>query len=73
MFAPRHFKAIQDTGQQLVAVLDKSDSVGIIDRFFPDAALFLEAERFDRHIYKLYKKRMKKGGFFFDLFSQLSA
>lgn len=67
--APRHFKAIQDTGQQLSAVLDKSDSVGIIDRFFPDAALFLEAERFDRHIYKLYKKNNGEKVDFFSICS----
>jgi UDP-N-acetyl-2-amino-2-deoxyglucuronate dehydrogenase len=53
--APRHFKAIKDTGNQLVAILDKSDSVGIIDSYFPEAALFLEAERFDRHLYRLSK------------------
>lgn len=67
--APRHFKAIQDSGQQLVAVLDKSDSVGIIDRFFPDAALFLESERFDRHIYKLYKKDNEEKVDFFSICS----
>lgn len=54
--APRHFKAIKETNNQLVAILDRSDSVGIIDRYFPDAALFLESERFDRHLYKLSKK-----------------
>lgn len=54
--APRHFKAIKDTQNELVAILDKSDSVGIIDRYFPEAALFLESERFDRHLYKLSKK-----------------
>lgn len=54
--APRHFKAIKDTQNDLVAILDKSDSVGVIDRYFPDAALFLESERFDRHLYKLSKK-----------------
>ena len=54
--APRHFKAIKETGNQLIAVMDKSDSVGIIDSYFPDAALFLESERFDRHLYKLSKK-----------------
>lgn len=54
--APRHMQAIKDTGNQLVAMLDKSDSVGIIDRYFPDAALFLETERFDRHLYRLSKK-----------------
>lgn len=54
--APRHMQAIKDTGNNLVAILDKSDSVGIIDRYFPNAALFLESERFDRHIYRLSKK-----------------
>lgn len=54
--APRHMQAIKETGNNLVAILDKSDSVGIIDRYFPDAALFLESERFDRHIYRLSKK-----------------
>ena len=33
--APRHLKAIQDTGNTLVAALDPHDSVGILDRFFP--------------------------------------
>lgn len=54
--APRHLKAIKDTRQELVAALDKTDNVGIIDSFFPNAAFFLESERFDRHIYKLNKK-----------------
>lgn len=54
--APRHFKAIKETGNQLIAILDKSDSVGIIDSYFPEAALFLESERFDRHLYRLSKK-----------------
>ena len=49
-------QAIKETGNNLVAILDKSDSVGIIDRYFPNAALFLESERFDRHIYRLSKK-----------------
>lgn len=48
--APRHMKAIKDTGNVLVAALDKNDSVGIIDSFFPEADFFTEYERFDRHI-----------------------
>ncbi|MCS5583110.1 Gfo/Idh/MocA family protein [Marinobacter sp.] len=51
--APRHMAAIKDTGNELVAALDKNDSVGIIDSFFPDADFFTEFERFDRHIDKL--------------------
>ena len=51
--APRHMQAIAATGNRLVAALDPSDSVGVIDRFFPDSAFFTEFERFDRHIDKL--------------------
>jgi len=52
--APRHFKAIKETGNQLTAILDKSDSVGVIDSYFPEAAFFTEAERFDRHMYRRF-------------------
>ncbi len=48
--APRHMKGIKETGNQLVAALDKNDSVGIIDSYFPEADFFIEYERFDRHI-----------------------
>jgi len=58
--APRHMKAIKDTGNQLVAALDKNDSVGIIDSYFPKADFFTEFERFDRHIDKL-RRRSSKG------------
>ena len=51
--APRHMKAIKDTGNKLVAATDPFDSVGILDRFFYDVAYFKEFERFDRHIEKL--------------------
>lgn len=55
--APRHLKAIKDTNNTLLAALDKFDSVGIMDSYFPDAAFFVEFERFDRHIEKLkYEK-----------------
>jgi len=54
--APRHMKAIKETGNVLVAALDKCDSVGIIDSYFPDADFFTEFERFDRHIDKLRRK-----------------
>jgi len=55
--APRHFKAIKETGNQLTAILDKSDSVGVIDSYFPDAAFFTEPERFDRHLYRCYREK----------------
>ncbi|HIL34692.1 MAG TPA: Gfo/Idh/MocA family oxidoreductase [Nitrospiria bacterium] len=48
--APRHMKAIKETGNNLVAALDRNDSVGIMDRYFPEADFFTEFERFDRHI-----------------------
>jgi UDP-N-acetyl-2-amino-2-deoxyglucuronate dehydrogenase len=54
--APRHMQAIRDTGNRLVAALDPSDSVGIIDSFFPDSAFFTEFERFDRHVDKLRRQ-----------------
>lgn len=57
--APRHMKAIKDTGNNLIAALDRFDSVGVIDSYFPDADFFVEFERFDRHIDKLSRKRVK--------------
>ena len=54
--APRHLKAIKDNNQNLVSALDTSDSVGIIDSFFPDASFFTEFERFDRHSELLRRK-----------------
>ena len=57
--APRHLKAIKDTGNRLVAAVDPHDSVGIIDSYFPDASFFTEVERFDRHLEKI--RREKEG------------
>ena len=54
--APRHMRAIRDTGNRIVACLDKTDSVGVIDSYFPDADFFVEFERFDRHIDLLRRK-----------------
>ena len=51
--APRHMKAIKETNNKLIAMLDKFDSIGIIDSYFPDAAFFTEFERFDRYISKI--------------------
>ena len=51
--ATRHMKAIKDTGNNLIAALDRFDSVGIIDSYFPNAHFFTEPERFDRHLYKI--------------------
>src|SRR5690606_2850400 len=57
--APRHMKAIKDTGNNLVAALDKHDNVGILDSYFPNADFFTEFERFDRHLDKLKRKGQK--------------
>ena len=55
--APRHLRAIKDTGNKLVAAVDRFDSVGIIDSFFPEADFFVEFERFDRHVEKLKRQK----------------
>ncbi len=55
--APRHLKAIKDTNNTLIAALDKFDSVGIMDSYFPNADFFVEFERFDRHIEKLKRQQ----------------
>ncbi|MBI1224036.1 MAG: oxidoreductase [Bacteroidetes bacterium] len=57
--APRHLKAIKETGNNLVAALDKHDAVGILDSYFPEAAFFTEFERFDRHLDKLKRDGTK--------------
>lgn len=57
--APRHMKAIKDTGNNLLAALDKHDSVGILDSYFPEADFFTEFERFDRHLEKLKRHNTK--------------
>lgn len=51
--APRHMRAIRDTGNTLAAALDPHDSVGILDSYFPDAHFFTSFERFERHLEKL--------------------
>jgi UDP-N-acetyl-2-amino-2-deoxyglucuronate dehydrogenase len=51
--APRHLKAIRETGNRLLAALDIHDSAGVLDAYFPDADFFTEFERFDRHCEKI--------------------
>jgi UDP-N-acetyl-2-amino-2-deoxyglucuronate dehydrogenase len=57
--AVRHLKAIKDTGNNLLACLDKFDSVGLIDSYFPESDFFVEFERFDRHFDKLKRTGTK--------------
>lgn len=54
--APRHLKAIKETGNRLVAAVDIHDSVGVLDRYFYDVRFFTEIERFDRHLEKLRRR-----------------
>lgn len=54
--APRHMQAIKDTGNSLIAALDKNDSVGVLDKYFYDVSFFTEFERFDRFAEKLRRK-----------------
>lgn len=55
--APRHLRAIKDTGNRLVAAYDKFDSVGILDSYFPNCSFFTEHEIFDRFCYKLKQNK----------------
>ena len=54
--APKHLEAIKATQNHLLAAMDKSDSVGVIDRYFRNVDFFTEFERFDRHIERLKRK-----------------
>lgn len=51
--APRHLQAIKATNNKLIAAVDPHDSVGILDRYFPEVSFFTEFERFDRHLERL--------------------
>ncbi|MBK7979763.1 MAG: Gfo/Idh/MocA family oxidoreductase [Ignavibacteriae bacterium] len=54
--APRHLQAIKDTGNNLIAALDPHDSVGILDRYFPNVGFFVDFERFERYVEMLHRK-----------------
>ena len=51
--APRHLRAIRDTGNRILAAVDPKDSVGVLDQYSFDVKFFTEIERFDRHLEKL--------------------
>lgn len=51
--APRHLRAIRDTGNRIVAAIDPKDSVGLLDQYSYDIQFFTEIERFDRHLERL--------------------
>lgn len=48
--APRHLKAIKETGNDLVVAMDVNDSVGIMDSHFPEAEFFTEFEQFEAFV-----------------------
>lgn len=54
--APRHMRAIKETGNLLLAAIDRTDNVGVMDSYFPEADFFTEFERFDRHLEKLKRQ-----------------
>ncbi|WP_421717212.1 Gfo/Idh/MocA family oxidoreductase [Arcobacter arenosus] len=58
--APRHMKAITETGNELVAALDPYDGIGIMDSHFPQASFFTEFERFDRFVDKYHRESDKR-------------
>lgn len=58
--APRHMKAIKETGNELIAALDPYDGIGIMDSHFPQASFFTEFERFDRFVDKYHRENEKK-------------
>ena len=58
--APRHMKAIKDTGNNLIAAMDKYDGIGIMDSYFPEAYFFTEYERFDRFVDKWHRDGKKR-------------
>ncbi len=58
--APRHLKAIKETGNILVAAVDPHDSVGVLDSYFKDVRFFTEFERFDRHVERLRRQNSHK-------------
>lgn len=57
--APRHLKAIKETGNNLVVAMDINDSVGIMDRHFPEAEFFTEFEEFSGFVEDLKQKGQK--------------
>jgi UDP-N-acetyl-2-amino-2-deoxyglucuronate dehydrogenase len=58
--APRHLKAIVDTGHRVVAAVDPHDAASILDRYSFETRFFTEFERFDRHLEKC--RRSAAGG-----------
>ncbi|GAD18890.1 lipopolysaccharide biosynthesis protein wbpB [Helicobacter fennelliae] len=58
--APRHLQAIKQTNNTLICALDKHDSVGILDSYFPNAYFFTQKEQFVRYIEQYTKSKKTK-------------
>lgn len=57
--APRHLKAIKETGNDLIVAMDVNDSVGVMDSHFPNAEFFTEFEEFSAFVEDLKQKNQK--------------
>lgn len=53
--APRHMRAIKDTGNNLAVAYDVNDSVGIIDSISPQSEFFTEFERFYEYAHQIQR------------------
>ncbi len=72
--APRHLRAVRDTGNNLIVAADPKDSVGILDQFGYDVSFFTEIERFDRHLEKLRRGPEERSrALYLSLFAELPA
>lgn len=58
--APRHMKAIKDTGNNLIAAVDPYDGIGIMDSNFPEAEFFTEFERFGSFVDQWHRDQKQK-------------
>jgi UDP-N-acetyl-2-amino-2-deoxyglucuronate dehydrogenase len=67
--APRHVRAIRDTGNRLIAAVDPNDSVGFLDQHSFDVRFFSEIERFDRHLEKLRRRSEEERAHFVSICS----
>lgn len=54
--APRHMRAIKDTGHNLAVAYDTNDSVGIIDSISPHSEFFTEFERFLEYTHQIKRR-----------------
>lgn len=58
--APRHMKAIKETGNHLAVAYDINDSVGIIDSISPESEFFTQFEEFSNYCFNLKRQTDNK-------------